>query len=250
MNAFESFLQARFGRTVARDPKAVNDSMRVVNSGGTKVQVAKEETYVYFPARFEQANLAVIEQYYRVVGYLAFVVGDNYCVLSIPNMLTMNPSSVQTVKIDEEDYYELHFEAGSTIIETLRLSKDSTLVYPIYNELVSKPNAPCYFNYKDALLCLQKCGKYANLSLEKTNVATEIIVATTTRDSNDPREQYRHILGTNKNAIPLFLGLRNIQFGVTNLPTAIMGSYSDIGIDSILVNPPKKLEKYEKLLRM
>ena len=111
-------------------------------------------------------------------------------------------------------------------------------------------NMPIYFGYNDALLCLQKTGKYAGLTLEKTNVATEIIVATTTRNAEDPRTMFRHVIMQNKNANPAFFGLRNIQFGVSNLPTAIMGSYSDMGIDSILVHPPKKLEKYEKLLRM
>ena len=79
---------------------------------------------------------------------------------------------------------------------------------------------------------------------------TKIIVATTTRNAEDPRTMFRHVIMQNKNANPAFFGLRNIQFGVSNLPTAIMGSYSDMGIDSILVHPPKKLEKYEKLLRM
>lgn len=250
MNEFESFLQGRFGKSFTRNGTAINGVTRAVSSGDNKLLLTTKEMYVYFPVRFEQAKLAFIEDNYRVVGYLGLVCGDHYGVISIPNLLTMNPSSSKTVKINEEDYFELYFDAGMPLLETTRLSKDSTLVYLIYNELISKPNKPCYFNYKDALLCLQKCGKYAGLSLEKTNVATEIIVATTTRDASNPRTMYRHAISQNVKASPVFFGLRNIQFGVTNLPTAIMGSYSDIGIDSMLVNPPKKLEKYEKLLRM
>lgn len=250
MNVFESYLKERFGTAITRDGAAVNSVTRTVNGGDHKLILTTKEMYVYFPTRFEQANLAFIEDNYRVVGYLALVTGDKYGVVSIPNLLTMNPTSVTTVKINEEDYYELFFDAGLPLFETTRISKDSTLVYPIYNELVAKPNAPCYFSYKDALLCLQKTGMCAGLSLEKTNVSTEIIIATTTRNASDPRTMYRHAIVQDKNAYPVFFGLRNIQFGVSNLPTAIMGSYSDVGIDSILVNPPKKLEKYEKLLRM
>lgn len=250
MNVFESYLKERFGTVFKRDPVVVGAVTRTVDNGDHKMVMTTKEMYVYFPVRFEHASLAFIEDRYRVCGYLALVTGSNYAVLSIPNLLTMNPTSVSTVKIDEEDHYELYFDVGVSLFDTTRLSKDSTLVYPIYNELVSKPNMPLYCSYDDALLCLQKAGKYAGLPLEKTNVATEIIIATTTRDASNPRTMFRHTLMINKNANPAFFGLRNIQFGVSNLPTAIMGSYSDMGIDSILVHPPKKLEKYEKLLRM
>lgn len=250
MNVFESYLKDRFGTVFKRDAQAVGGVTRTIDNGDHKMVMTTKEMYVYFPVRFVHANLAFIEDRYRVCGYLSLVTGDKYAVLSIPNLVTMNPTSVSTVKIDEEDHYELYFDSGVPLFDTTRLSKDSTLVYPIYNELVSKPNMPIYFGYNDALLCLQKAGKYAGLTLEKTNVATEIIVATTTRNAEDPRIMFRHVIMQNKNANPAFFGLRNIQFGVSNLPTAIMGSYSDMGIDSILVHPPKKLEKYEKLLRM
>lgn len=250
MNVFESYLQERFGAPIKRDAKVVGGTLRTIDNGDHKMVMTTKELYVYFPVRFVHASLAFVEDRYRVCGYLSLVVDGKYAVLSIPNLVTMNPTSVSTVKIDEEDHYELYFDSGVPFLDTTRLSKDSTLVYPIYNELVAKPNMPLYFSYNDALLCLQKAGKYAGLTLEKTNVATEIIIATTTRDASNPRTMFRHTIMQNKNANPAFFGLRNIQFGVSNLPTAIMGSYSDMGIDSILVHPPKKLEKYEKLLRM
>lgn len=247
---FEEFLLERFGAKHVRDGNYITSITKTIPNGGSGCVVTTKDTHVYFPARFEKARLAFIQNNYDVVGYLAVVSGGKYGVISLPCLLTMNPSSVQTVKIDEVEYLELHFEAGVTLFETTRLSKDSTLVYPIYNELISKPNLPVYFSYKDALMCLRKTGKFANLSLEKTNVATEVIIATTTRDSTNPQLLFRQALAKGGAAKPVFYGLRNIQHGVTNVPTAIMGSYSDMGVDSLLVNPPVKLDKYEELLRV
>ena len=106
-----------------------------------------------------------------------------------------------------------------------------------------------FFSYNDALLCMMKLGSLAKLSLDKTNVATEIIIATIARYDQDLNISLRQALAKDPKAQPVFIGLRNIQYGVTNLPTAIMGSYSDVGIDSLLVNPAKKVEEYERLLR-
>ena len=250
MNKFESFLNDRFGKQVTRNGVAVNAATRKVSNGDDNMLLATKEMYVYFPARFEQAKLLFVEDNYRVVGYLGLVCGEHYGVVSLPNILTINPTSVSTVKIDEEDYYELFIDAGSALFESVRLFKDSTLIYPIYNELLSKPNKPVYFNYTDSLLCLSKSGPMAGLSLGSTNIGVEIVIATTSRVASSPRVMYRHAVGGRNLGAPLFLGLRNIQFGVSNVPTAVMGSYSDTGIDSILVNPAKKLEKYEELLRM
>lgn len=246
---FENYLEERFGVIHNRDGGYISGRIKSVPVGKGFCSVTTEDMYVYYPTRFEKASLAFIQDFYQVVGYLGLVSNGKYGVFSLPCLLTMNPTSVQTVKIEDKEYTELFFSAGSTIFETNRLSKDSTLVYSIYNELVSKPNMPIYFSYKDALLCLHKTGAYANLSLEKTNVSTEVVIATTTTVSNNPQKLYRTEAFT-KDSIPVFNGLRNIEHGVTNLPTAIMGSYSDLGVDSIMVNPPKKLEKYEAYLRV
>lgn len=247
---FEKFLQDRFGVTHERDGKYISSAIKKIPSGSNSCEIAKKDMYVYFPSRFENARLAFVHDNYEVVGYLGVVCDGKYGVISIPCLLTMNPVSVQTVKIEDEDYTEFYFEAGSTLIETTRIAKDSTLIYPIYNELIAKPNIPVYFSYKDALMCLRKAGKYGGLSLEKTNIALEIIVAVITRDFADQNVLFRKAIFDNPQAVPVFNGLRDIRGGVTNLPTAIMGSYSDVGVDSLLVNPPKKLEKYEELLRI
>ena len=247
---FEEFLKQRFGVDHTRDSDYISSVTKKIPSGNNSCCIVKKDMYVYFPTRFENARLAFLKDNYEVIGYLGLVCDGKYCVFSLPCLLTMNPVSVQTVKIGDEDYTEFYFSSGSTLIETTHIAKDSNLVYPIYNEFIAKPNIPVYFSYKDALMCLRKTGKCAGLSLEKTNIALEIIVAIITRDFKDNAVLFRDAITKVSDAIPEFNGLRDIHGGVTNLPTAIMGSYSDVGVDSLLVDPPKKLEKYEELLRI
>lgn len=249
MEIFESFLKERFGKDIKRDPSFINSVTKAVDNGGGESIVTTKELFIYFPERFLNAGLGSITNVYKVIGLLALVVDGHYAVLSIPAMLSMNPISARTIKINDVDYYELGFNAGSVVFETTQILKDTNVVYFMYNEVLAKSNMPFYFNYTDALLVLQKTGKYAGLSLERNNIATEIVVATTTRNRADPNEQFRHALEHDPKANPEFFGLRNVQLGVSNLPSAIMGSYSDIGIDSMLTNPSKRLEPYEKNLR-
>lgn len=250
MNLFESFLKQRFGKEVTRNASVIVAATRTVDNGEHKQLLTLKEMYGYVPKRFEKAGMAAIEDSFKTMGYISLVVGDCYGVVSIPVFLSLNPSSTKTVKIGEDEYFELLFEANSAVMESTRCSKRSTNVYLIYNEFVAKPNMPVYFNYNDALLCLHRTGKYANIELGRTNVATEIIIASTTRDATNLRTTYRHAINKDPNCTPRFIGLRNIQYGVNNLTTALIGSYTDTGMDALLVNPAKKLEGYEKLLRM
>ena len=250
MRVFNLFLKERFEKDVPRNASVVNGVLRTIHDGERNQLLTTKELFIYVPKRFEEIEMAVIEDSFRTMGYCALVSNGSYSVMATPSFLDLSPSSIQTVKIGDEDYFELYFDANSVVMENTRCFKDSSSAYMIYNEFIAKPNMCVFFDYDDALLCMTKLANYAGVSLEKTNVATEIVIATFTRDENNLDEAYRHAVAKNSKAEPEFIGLRNIQYGVTNLPTAIMGSYSDIGVDSSLVKPAKQLEKYEQLLRM
>lgn len=250
MLIFDLFLKQRFGKAITRDGAAVNAVTRTIKDGDRNQLLTTQDVYIYVPRRFEEVGMARIEESFKTLGYYAMVSGDHYGVVATPSFLDFSPSSVQTVKIGEDEFFELLFEANSLIMENTRCFKDSANAYLIYNEFIAKPNMCVFFDYDDALQCMSLLQAFAGVSLEKTNVATEIIIATITRSNKDLNESYRHALAKDAKAEPEYIGLRNIQYGVTNLPTAIMGSYSDIGIDSSLVKPAKHLEKYERLLRI
>lgn len=249
MKIFNDFLNERFEKVVPRDAAVVHKALKVINDGEHKQLLTTKDAYIYVPKRFEEVEMAVMEEYFRTIAYYAVVCDGHYAVSSTPAFLSFSPSSIQTIKIGEDEFFELYFEANTVMSPNIRCSKNTDVAYMTYNEFIAKPNMCLFFDYDDALLCLSKLREYGNVTLEQTNVATEIVVATITRDSSNLDESYRHSLAKDKNATPVYIGLRNIQYGVTNLPTATMGSYSDIGIDSMLVKPAKKLENYERLLR-
>lgn len=250
MQIFNDFLKERFGKDIPRNAEAINSGIKYVNSGEHKQMLSKKELWIYVPKRFEEAGLAKIEHSFRTMAYFAIVSSDGYAISSTPSFLNLSPTSVLTVKVGEDEYFELYFEPNSLVVENISCYKDSSNAYLIYNELIAKPNMCSFFDYNDALLSVSKLPLYANISLDKTNVPTEILVATTTRYSLNLDTSYRHALSKDAKANPTYLGIRNIQYGVTNLPTAVIGAYSDIGIDSLMVKPAKKVETYERLLRM
>ena len=249
MLVFDLFLASRFEKVIKKNPTVIESSTRTIDDGDNKQIITTKDMYVYVPKRFEEVGMVKIEDSFRTMGMAAIVVGDNYAVLSVPTFLSFAPTSIGSVTIGEDEYFELLFETNSVFIESTRCFKDSSNAYLLFNEFIAKPNMCSFFSYNDALLCMVKLGSLAKLSLDKTNVATEIIIATIARYDQDLNISLRQALAKDPKAQPVFIGLRNIQYGVTNLPTAIMGSYSDVGIDSLLVNPAKKVEEYERLLR-
>lgn len=250
MNDFELFLEERFGKKHIRNASKVNAATKVINDAGTNKYVTNVDMYLYYPEHFESAGMVRVEETYQAVGYLALVIDGYYAVLTLPSALSLSPVGRRIVTIAEKEYVELYVPAGNILFNNKRVVKNTNVVYKVYNELVAKPNKPAYFNYDDALLCLSKCSAFAGLTLERTNVSTEIVVALTTRNADDLAEQYRHAIKNKTNVKPAFYGLRNIQYGVSNISTAVMGSYGDEGLDTIIATPSKKVEDYERILRL
>lgn len=249
MLIYDQFLKERFGQAIPRNAQAVNKALRNTVDGDIGQVLTVQDLYAYIPKRFEKVGMVTLEDTFKTVSYMSLVANGSHSILRVPTFLSLTPTSIKTVTIGEDDYFELYFEPNSLFIESTLCYKKSAIAYMLYNEILAKPNMCVFFNYDDALLSLSELGPIAGLSLSKTNVPTEIVISTTTRNDKDFNQLYRHALNEDPKSEPAYIGLRNVQYGVTNLPTAVMGSYSDIGIDTLLTTPVKKLEKYEQLLR-
>lgn len=233
-----------------RDPKRVHQDLSVLRD---KRMITKEGCKLYIPARFQEQKLASIGAESYVLGIFAIVVGDKYYgVSNVPSMMKVDPATINTVTIEEEDYLELVFEAGDTVVSNVDLVKNDALLYYIYNEVIAKGHVPWYINYEDLGRLFEQSKKYAGASLGANHAVMEMIAASVTRDASNKTKFYRHTVESKddlEKRPPVMIPLRSVTYGATNTTAKLIGAYWDEGVTSALVNPSDKVEPIEEILR-
>ena len=127
-------------KQLQRNPKMVMSELVTRPDGSV---VTKNGCKIYFPVRYADIELAEVGADNLCVGIFPIVVQDKYySVLIVDAMVSLKPSDINKVKIDEIPYYEFIFEPGSVVIATLDLVQDGKMLYRIYNEFFTKDTVP------------------------------------------------------------------------------------------------------------
>lgn len=215
--------------------------------------VTSKECKIYIPTRFAERGLAEIGVENNIVGIYAIVVDNQFYGVSLINsMLKINPSSTLKVKIYGVEYFEFTFNPGSTVIKTNVLIKVDTLVYRIYDEIISKGRVPWYLDYNDLGKIFDTAKSHAGANIGQNNEVTEMIVSMISRDKNDKTKYYRTTVVDSeyvKTNPPAFIPLRSVIYAATNTTNKLAGSYFSTSIVSALVSPAERTERIESLLR-
>lgn len=233
-----------------RDPKKVRAAL--VKQPDDSV-ITTRDVRIYIPARFVEKDLAVITDEVRTVAIFAMVVDDKYYSVSTVNaMMRLKPSGSATVKFDGDSYLEFRFPPGSTVIADTKLVRQDSLVYHIFNEIISKGRVPWYLTYDDLGHLFSTAESHANIRFGKIHSILEMFVATIARDTNDRTKFYRHVYAEKDKrpvTLPTLIPFVSITLGATNTTSRLIGSYMDEGMNSSLVNPSTRTEEMEELLR-
>lgn len=233
-----------------RDPTKVHASL-VQQPGGSVV--TSQECKIYIPERFIEKQLAKISNEIYIVGIFGIVVDDKYYGVSTVNaMMRITPTSIRTVKFDDDSYLEFYFEPGSQVIATVELIMQATLVYKIFDEIIARGRAPWYIDYNDLAKLFMSSKRHAGVNFSNSHAILEMFAAAIARDSADKTKYYRHTVKSQDEIVsrpPAIIALRNITHGATNTTAKLLGSYWNEGLNSALVNPSEKVEAIEELLR-
>lgn len=235
--------------------KLIRDSKRVkacLKELPDNTVVALKPLKLYIPARFEERELASIGNEIYVIGVFALVTEDGfYSVSKVNAMMRIAPSSINTVRIDGDVYYEFSFRAGSTVIADMNLVKNDVITYFIFEEFIAKGKVPWYIDYNDLGGLFATSKKYAGVNIGESHEVIELIASIIARDPKNLYRQYRHSIKDAKSIVtdpPTYVPLGAIQYTATNTVTKIAGSYMSDGVVSALVNPSTRPERIESLL--
>lgn len=212
--------------------------------------VAKKPLKIVIPARFAERGLAFVGISTRIVGIYAIIVDDQYYGVSMAcAMMNITPSSTAKVMYDDDEYYEFSFDAGATICPQLNLVKIDTLVYNIYDEIISKGRVPWYLSYELLGALFDTAKEHAGANIGQQQEVTELMVSIIARDPDNRVMYYRQVAAIDPKKKPVFIPLKSVAYAATNTLNKLAGSYAKDGMVSALVTPTERVERLEGLLR-
>lgn len=233
-----------------RDASKVYPAMR--EDGETMVAVSQIKMII--PERFVEHELATFAEEISTLAMVAFVVDDKYYAVSkIPAIWRTEPTLINKININDEPHIELTYMPGARVISNLNLVKVDSLLYRIYDEMIAKGRVPWYFNYDDICSLYEFSNYHAGKTVGANHSVFEVVAAAIARGPTDVRTYYRQEITEPtkdyKNR-PMYIPLRAVSYGATNVVAKILGSHFNENVTSSLVSPGERVERIEALLRM
>lgn len=238
-----------------RKPEVIKANLVKAKDGSL---MAKKETRIYLPLKYRSRNLATFGQSTRSVAIFPIVMGNDYSVMKVCANMDLTPTSSRSVTINNEEYVELFFSAGTSIAKSASLVQSAVLVYYISDHFLSKGDIPWFFSYQDISELFDTCIKHAGTDLNVDPAILEVIASSLSRQTKDRTKYLRHALKSQADFVHpeklvaggvSYISLKNIELGATNTTAKIMGNYYNEGLSSALVTNTDRLEGVEELLR-
>lgn len=237
-------------QTLTRNPAAVHACLRELPDGRL---VTTKGCKIYVPVRYNERGLASIGVETHVVGIYAIVVEDKfYGVCNVNAMQRIEPTSTIKVVHNDEEYNEFYFEPGSTVVSSVQLVKTDTLVFKIYDEIISKGRVPWYLGYADLGKIFDTAPYHAGAKIGHNHEVTELLISMIARDETDRTKYYRQTVQSMADVLkkpPAYIPLRSVTYAATNTTSKLAGSYFKDGLTSALVSPTDRTEPIEEILR-
>ncbi len=210
--------------------------------------VCTENCRIQIPSRYAEVNLAQLGTDTFILGVYAILLDNNmYAVSNILGLIKIIPDKVQKVVIDDVEYLEFVFEAGSTVIDNINIVRRDTILYDIFNEFIFMGNVPWYMNYNDLGKLFDTTLKFADSHAGEMYEVNEFLASIIARSPKDRSVFYR--LDLPNKLPPQYVALTSIYYSINNPVNKIAGSYFTDGLISALVNPSNEVGHIEKLLR-
>ena len=212
--------------------------------------VTKTGCTIYVPANYTDKGLAVIASEVTILGVYALFIDDvTYSVSNATCMLSLKPDMVDTIQMDDQEYFKFSFNPGSVVIQNTMSVKNKKLTNYIMDYFIDYGHTPWFMNYQDLAELFSQSRYYNDLRMGQGQPILDIIVAGIARNPKNVREYYRHAM-TNEAQLreyPRFVPLRDIAINTTSNLARLNGSELQRGIKSALLSEPQRSEPLEEL---
>ncbi len=234
--------------TLVRDAGKVLATLTTRNDASV---VTSKGCKVYFPTRFADRFLAEVGVSNFCVGLFVIVVDNYYALVNVNAMVALNPSSTKTITFKDTEYFEMSFNAGAVVIESLELVQNNDILYRLYDELFSKGKIPWYVGYEDLANLYDTAKEFAGANVGENPEVIQLLTSLVSRNVNNRLQYYRSVVNTRKDLIdnpPAFVPLKSVMYSATNTVNKLVGSYFSEGVVSSLLYPTTRVEPLERIL--
>lgn len=209
--------------------------------------IATDTTYVHLPKFLAERNLLSIGDKITAIGLFNIIVNGEYFTIVSPLMYTLPYNSFQVISVDGEEYYQLEFLKGQSIIESLTVARNAMLTTEVLTFILLRGQIPYYVTQEMALHLTSGSAKYGGVKLDENSALIELLAGLSQRVKGDEEMFYRHAPAS---AEVQYVPLTDISFGTFSNFSRFLGGYQRSGIITSLVNDtPTAPTKLEKTLR-
>lgn len=207
---------------------------------------------VVFPEKYLDKKLALIDNEVKVLSVFAIIdENNNYAVSCVPIILTLSPSNISNITIEEEIYKCLTFEEGSVFMPINNSIMLTDFIYNLFDLFYVQGKVPFFLNYEDLSNLLAKSSEYAGIGIGDNPLIYEMLTSIISRLPEDKKIYIRHVSNaSNKNKIrPTYVGLNNPYYSFDNTGARLFGSYFSAGVNVSIVEPETKSSATTDILR-
>lgn len=236
-------------KALIRDAARVHACLEELPDGRV---IALKECKIHIPARFAERDLAYVGVENHILGIYAIIVEDLYYGVSLVNaMISIEPSSMNRIKVGEVGYLEFVFEPGAVVFKQTNLVRTDTITYKIYDEIFSSGKTPWYVGYEELGHIFDTAKYHAGADIGANQEVTQLIASMVARDPQDRSKYYRSTIASMselRTRPPVFIPLKSVEYSATNTTSKLGGSYFGVGVVSALIDPSDRTERIESLL--
>jgi hypothetical protein len=210
----------------------------------------KSDMWVYAPVKYSSKGLAYVSSSVSVVGVLLFTTDNvSYAVSCATTMLDLNPTKIETVVVDEEEFYRFFFPKGSVVISDRKPKKILGKVNDCFDYFYGYGHSPWWMSRVDLAMLLSRTKYFNSLKIHNSQITLDVLASQICRSPDDLKVFARHsdksLAGCKVPAttVPLRNGALNRS---SNL--ALLGN-SELkrGLRAAMLNEPVREEPLESL---
>lgn len=212
--------------------------------------VALEPVTIYFPKHWMESGMGHIDDRFNVMAFFAIVVDGHFCSTDAMAIMPLTPDEVNTIKIDDGDYYELKWEKGGVICPNRFLVKDGGAAYEVFLEFISKGKTPWYMSVERLANLFRTAKLHAGANLAADPSILSNFTAFRCRDMKNPKKYFRETLQTQSDldTRPQVNSLNSVAGNATNTTAKLLGANFSEGVVSAVINQSQNNEALEDRL--
>lgn len=233
-----------------RDAAAVMANIAINSAGQT---IAKSKVSIQTPVRFVERGLSVVGIRTYVFGVAPLILADGrYGVLNVCARMEITPDRTTMTTINDEDYYEFHFDPGSIVFPTDLVVQDDKIIYFIVDEIYFQAKVPWYINYNDLCNLLASAPEFADFGAAANLEVSEMFASVVARPKGQTETFLRTVLKSAKDVKTTeaeYVGMKNVYSTVSGTMNRIAGNYFEPAVEGALVQPSKQIDDIQRILR-